>query len=50
MYCSYDRNFKLMPTTHKEETNNNNVAQKFSIAEIYVRSGGNQRNNYRMAV
>jgi thioredoxin-related protein len=50
MCCSYDRNFKLTPMTHKEDSENNYVIQAFSFAEIYVTSGGNQKNNYRMSV
>jgi hypothetical protein len=50
MYCSYDRTFKLMPMTHKEDNENNNVIQTFSVAEIYVRCGGYRKNNYRISV
>lgn len=50
MYYSYDRNFKLMPMTHKEDSENNNVILTFSFAEICVRPGGNRKNNYRMSV
>jgi len=50
MYCSYNRNFKLMPMTHKEDSENNNAILTFSCAKIRVRSGGNQKNNYRMSV
>jgi len=45
-----NRNFKLMPMTHKEGSENNNVILTFSCAEICVRSGGNQKNIYRMSV
>jgi len=36
--------------THKEDSENNNVILTFSSTEIRVRSGGNQKNNYRMSV
>jgi len=39
-----------MPMTHKEDSENNNVILTFSCAEICVRSGGNQKNIYRMSV
>jgi hypothetical protein len=50
MYWSYNRNFKLMPMTHKEDSENNNVILTFIFPEIYLRSGGNQKNDYRMSV